>query len=366
MTGRRFDLRVRMEQLLSKERRALMNTRSNLKTVTFLINLVLTFMIAGLYVSVKVEALDDTGNELQATRHAIHPISIFEEEQHLAQKNMAKLEVIMEPVPDNSQKFSKTETATQTKLLNKQAQESGSSIGIPASSGTHAKEITEKQDEAEEKNISSQKEKIMINAQAADAYISRGVSNLKKGRIEDAISDFNRAIVLEPNNAVAYNARASAYFMHDQIDKAIVDYTKSIEMNPEDADIYNLRGNTYYKNGKIDKAIADYTRAIKINPRLATAYYNRGSAYIFEGKIEKASHDYKKALKLNPRYGETNDEREIECRRLEPMVGSILRQKRCATKSWWDAGVIVHEKMPGVTTYTKEFASDSLLIDEGE
>ena len=110
----------------------------------------------------------------------------------------------------------------------------------------------------------------------------------------------------------------------------------------------------------MNKAIDDYTRAIEINPGLATAYYNRGSAYIFEGKIATASDDYKKALELNPRYGETNDDREIECRRLRPITGSILPKKYCATKSQWDAGLIVHEKAIGVTTYT----GDSVLSDE--
>ena len=135
-------------------------------------------------------------------------------------------------------------------------------------------------------------------------------------------------------------------------------------MKPDYPGIYNLRGNMYYKKGQIDKAIDDYTRAIEINPGFATAYYNRGSAYNFEGRIDIASHDYKKALKLNPRYGETNDDREIVCRRLRAITGSILPKKYCATKSQWDAGEIVQGKIPGVTTYTREFPGDPLLIDE--
>jgi tetratricopeptide (TPR) repeat protein len=191
-------------------------------------------------------------------------------------------------------------------------------------------------------------------------YFARGQIYLEKKQIDKAITDFNKTIESIPNLIDTYIFRGSAYFIGGQIDKAIVDYNKAIEMKPDYADIYNLRGNTYYKKGQIDKAIDDYTRAIEINPGLATAYYNRGSAYIFEGKTDIASKDYKKALELNPRYGETNDDREIECRRLRPITGSILPKKYCATKSQWAAGQIVHEKTPGVTTYRKEFPSDSM------
>ena len=190
-------------------------------------------------------------------------------------------------------------------------------------------------------------------------YFARGQIYLEKKQIDKAISDFNKTIELNPYLIDTYIFRGSAYFLEDQIDKAIVDYNKVIEMKPDYPGIYNLRGNTYSKKGDIDKAIDDYTRAIEINPGLAAAYYNRGGAYIFNGKIELASHDYRKALELNPGYGETNDDREIVCGRLRPMTGSILPEKRCATKSQWDAGVIVHEQNPGVITNTRESPGDS-------
>jgi tetratricopeptide (TPR) repeat protein len=158
-----------------------------------------------------------------------------------------------------------------------------------------------------------------------------------------------------------YIYRGSAYFIGGQIDKAIIDYNKAIEMKPGVADIHNLRGNAYYKNGQVNKAIADYSRAIEINPGHATAYYNRGSAYNIARKIEMASDDYKKALELNPRYGETNDDREIVCRRDRPITGSILSKEYCATKSQWDAGVIEPEIVPGVANYKREYQGDSLI-----
>lgn len=211
-----------------------------------------------------------------------------------------------------------------------------------------------------EKATSNFNKAIELDPGVTLCYFARGQIYLEKKQIDKAISDFNKTIELNPYLINPYIFRGSSYFIGDQIDKAIVDYNKAIEMKPENADIYNLRGNAYYKKGRIDKAIADYTMAIEINPGLATAYYNRGSAYNFYGKIDIASDDYKKALELNPRYGETNDDREIVCRRHRAVTGSILPREYCATKSQWVAGIL-HEKTPGVKTYTREFPGDSLL-----
>ena len=74
-----------------------------------------------------------------------------------------------------------------------------------------------------------------------------------------------------------------------------------------------------------------------------------------------ASHNYKKAIELNPLYGETNDDREIVCRRGRAVTGSILTREYCATKSQWAAGEIEHVKIPGVTNYKREFPGDSFM-----
>ena len=195
-------------------------------------------------------------------------------------------------------------------------------------------------------------------------YFARGQIFLAKEQIDNAISDFNKTIELNPYYTDAYIFRGSAYFKGGQLDKAIVDYNKVLEMEPDNTDIYNLRGNAYYIKGQIDRAIADYTRAIELNPGLAAAYYNRGSTYNILGKIDMASNDYKKALELNPRYGETNDDREIVCRRDRAITGSILTKEYCATKSQWASGEIEHEKIPDVTTYKRESPGDSFLTYE--
>ncbi len=211
-----------------------------------------------------------------------------------------------------------------------------------------------------EEAISNFNKAIELHPGVTLCYFARGQIYLEQKQIDKAISDFNKTIELNPYLMNAYIFRGSAYFIGGQFDKAIDDYNKAIEMKPEDAAVYNLRGNAYFKKGEIDRAIADYTSAIEKNSGLATAYFNRGSVYYLIGKIDIASDDYKKALDLNPGYGETNDDREIVCRRNRAITGSIIPQQYCATKSQWAAG-LGHEKIPGVTNNTREFLGHSLL-----
>lgn len=131
-------------------------------------------------------------------------------------------------------------------------------------------------------------------------YISKGVSSLKKGQVEDAITHFNRAIDLDPGKAVAYAARGSAYFRLEKLDNAISDYNKAIEINPDLEVAYQGRGSVYYRQGQLDNAISDYTRVIKINPGLVNAYIDRGNIYQEQGRFDEAISDFSKVLEMKP------------------------------------------------------------------
>jgi tetratricopeptide (TPR) repeat protein/beta-lactamase regulating signal transducer with metallopeptidase domain len=134
----------------------------------------------------------------------------------------------------------------------------------------------------------------------AGVYISRGISCLKEGLIEDALSNLNRAIDLDPGNAAAYVARGSAYFRQGRFDSVISDCTRAIEINPDLAVAYQNRGSAYYRLGNLDNAVSDYSRAIELNPDLAAAFQDRGSIYQGQGRLKDAISDYSRALKINP------------------------------------------------------------------
>jgi len=228
---------------------------------------------------------------------AINPVSLFEEGQKHFQEKNTGFETNEEQDQGNSGAISDAGTTLRT--------ESSMAVRETVLSTEAEDSIVPSQREAPVKVSSDagnvpKTRGIELNAEDADAYISRGVSYLKKGQIEDAISDFNKAINLDPGKAIAYVARGSAYHMLDQLDNAISDYNKAIEINPDLAVAYQNRGSVYYRLGRFDNAISDYSKVIEKNPDFAVAYLDRGSLYLSQGKFDNAISDYSKALDLNP------------------------------------------------------------------
>ena len=142
---------------------------------------------------------------------------------------------------------------------------------------------------------------VELNTEGENKYISRGISSLKNGQLEDAVSEFSSAINLDPEKALTYVARGSAYFRLGRFDKALSDYNRAIEIDPDLAAAYQNRGSVYYRQNQLDKAISDYSRAIKINPDFAVAYVDRGNIYQSKGRFDDAISDFSKVLKLHPR-----------------------------------------------------------------
>ena len=142
---------------------------------------------------------------------------------------------------------------------------------------------------------------VKLKTEDAKEFISRGISSLKKGQLEDAVSEFSSAVNLDPGKALTYVARGSAYFRLGRFDKALSDYNRAIEIDPDLAVAYQNRGSVYYRQGQLDKAISDYNRAIKINPDFADAYVDRGNIYQSQGRFDDAISDFSKVLKLYPK-----------------------------------------------------------------
>lgn len=91
--------------------------------------------------------------------------------------------------------------------------------------------------------------------------------------IKDEDDVFDEAIKakireLDPTDADAYCSRGIAYMEKGKYNKAITDYTEALKINPKYADAYYNRGNAYVKKGLHDKAIEDFNKAIELKTKL--------------------------------------------------------------------------------------------------
>lgn len=144
---------------------------------------------------------------------------------------------------------------------------------------------------------------IELDANDAEAYISRGAAYNSKGDYDRSIADYNKGMELNPSYShIFYYNRGISYKAKGEYDLAIADFTKAIELRPEEADAYVNRGFAYNAKGDDEHAFADYNKAIELDPNNAVAYNNRGNSYIDRGEFDLALADYTKAIELDPNY----------------------------------------------------------------
>lgn len=100
------------------------------------------------------------------------------------------------------------------------------------------------------------------NAQiTAEDFFYLGVSNAKKGNIDESISNFSKAIELNPKLSQSYYNRGLGFIKKKNYDFAIDDFNKAIEINPKYSEAYNNRSVAYFMKQEYEKALQDAQKA---------------------------------------------------------------------------------------------------------
>jgi tetratricopeptide (TPR) repeat protein/S1-C subfamily serine protease len=141
---------------------------------------------------------------------------------------------------------------------------------------------------------------IKIDSQDPFSYNNRGTIYINLKQFTKAIADINEAIRLDPQFAGAYSNRGNAYNGMNQYSQALADYNRSIELDPQSAMAHYNRGLFYQERKEYTRSLANYDLAIKLDPQLAQAYNNRGNIYKKQKKYDRALADYNRTIKLDP------------------------------------------------------------------
>ena len=153
---------------------------------------------------------------------------------------------------------------------------------------------------------------LAVYPQSVDAYSSRGLSYLERGRDGDAsraIADLTQAVAISPDAVSAHINRAVAFIERDQtgdLRKALTDLNRAIGLDPESASALVNRAVVYtHMNtpGDLDSAFEDLERAIEIQSDFAAAYANRGNVYLqrgLDGDLERSLNEFTRAIELDP------------------------------------------------------------------
>ena len=147
---------------------------------------------------------------------------------------------------------------------------------------------------------------------SVDAYNSRAVAYLERGRTGDAgraIDDLTSAMTIAPRKPTPYLNRAVAYMERgwpEDLVLAINDLDQAIALDQDAAGAHVNRAVAYLQrnnDGDVERAFADLEQAIDIQPGLAAAYLNRGNAYVQReqrGDLDLAAMEFTRAIELEP------------------------------------------------------------------
>ena len=153
---------------------------------------------------------------------------------------------------------------------------------------------------------------LAVYPQSVDAYSSRGLSYLERGRDGDAsraIADLTQAVAISPDAVSAHINRAVAFMERNQAGdprKALTDPNRAVGLDPESAGALVNRAVVYTRMntpGDLDSAFEDLERAIEIQSDFAAAYANRGNVYLqrgLDGDLERSLDEFTRAIELDP------------------------------------------------------------------
>ena len=134
------------------------------------------------------------------------------------------------------------------------------------------------------------------------AYLNRGASYKKQGRMQLAIQDFSTAIEINPTQYKNFANRGIVYTETGQFTNAILDLSQAAQLSGNRPEILASLGFAFLQEGQLEKAIQQFNRVLLIQPNNHEVFTNRGTAQYSDGKFEGAISDYSRALKVHPKY----------------------------------------------------------------
>ena len=100
----------------------------------------------------------------------------------------------------------------------------------------------------------------------AKAPFDQGVAALTQGDPTLAIEKFTAALKIDPKLEEAYINRGIAEMRLSLWGDAVGDFDQALDLNPDSAEAFYNRGLAYSRQNVFDKALDDYTRAAKLDP----------------------------------------------------------------------------------------------------
>jgi len=117
-----------------------------------------------------------------------------------------------------------------------------------------------------------------------------------EGRHGESINAFTESIEAGGKTEIAFLSRGVSYLKTGQIDNAIRDFGTVLAMNSRNIRAYFYRGIAYLTNNNFEVSIRDFDKTIELKPDYGAAFFARGSAYAQLGNEYEAARNIKTAI----------------------------------------------------------------------
>ncbi|MCA8922395.1 MAG: tetratricopeptide repeat protein, partial [Planctomycetes bacterium] len=131
-----------------------------------------------------------------------------------------------------------------------------------------------------------------------EAYLLRGICQLRLGRYSEAVEDLNRARLLGVEGVKLYSNRGQALASLAAHAAATLDFSRVLELEPGNTEARALRGISKVALADPGSALVDLEVALAEDPGHTTAHLFRGVTLADFGRYAEALEDYDAALAL--------------------------------------------------------------------
>lgn len=133
----------------------------------------------------------------------------------------------------------------------------------------------------------------------AAVLTSRGETNFRLERHDQAYEDFSRALQLGGPDVLVYELRARVYYSQERYEEAAADHALAVEIDPNDATLYNNLADSRMLAGNFELALGTIDTALRLDPNLGIAHYTKGEILEKMGRLDAANESFTRAAELN-------------------------------------------------------------------
>jgi tetratricopeptide (TPR) repeat protein len=113
---------------------------------------------------------------------------------------------------------------------------------------------------------------------------------------------FTDTVNKSPDGAIPRGIFANALLGRGELKEALQHYQIAVALDPRDARVRNNFGLVFFHQGMWDRAMEQYLIALKLSPDYAEAHNNLGLLYQSRELLDNAIQEYELALRLKPSY----------------------------------------------------------------